>query len=92
MVALTDRVVANGDLLSTEIDGETVMMNMDSGQYYALNDVGSRIWQELANPVEVDGLCRRLEAEYDAEAGVIRDCVLRFLTEMLDKRLIRIEP
>ncbi|WP_029010457.1 PqqD family peptide modification chaperone [Azospirillum halopraeferens] len=90
MISIDSRVVANEDLLSTELDGETVMMDVESGQYYALNDVGSRIWRDLAAPVEVAALCRRLEEEYDAPPETIRAGVLRLLDRLLDKRLIRI--
>ncbi|MBP2312720.1 PqqD family peptide modification chaperone [Azospirillum soli] len=92
MIAIESRVVAAPNLLLTEIDGETVMMEVESGQYFNLDAVGSHIWRELAAPVEVAVLCRRLEDEYEASPERIRDDVLRFLNQMLDKRLIRIEP
>ncbi|HLO76071.1 MAG TPA: PqqD family peptide modification chaperone [Magnetospirillum sp.] len=91
MISIENRIVINQDLLSTELDGETVMMDVESGQYYTLNAVGSRIWQELAAPTSVDVLCIRLEEEYDATPDVLREGVLRFLNQMLEKRLIRVE-
>ena len=90
MITIDSRVVAEADLLSTDLDGETVMMDVESGRYYALNDVGSRIWRDLAAPVEVEALCRRLEREYDATPETIRAGVLRLLNRMLEKRLIRV--
>lgn len=92
MIAIDSRVVANPDLLSTELDGETVMMDAESGQYFSLDAVGSRIWRDLAAPVEVAALCRRLEDEYEAPPERIREDVLRFLNHMLEKRLIQVEP
>lgn len=90
MLALTDCVVVNCDLLSADLDGEMVMMDIASGQYYGLNDVGSRLWQEMATPTAVESLCRRLEADYDASPAVIQQGVLRFLGAMLEKHLVRV--
>lgn len=91
MISIQSRVAINPDLLSTEIEGETVMMDVESGRYYALNAIGSRIWQDLAGPIDVEDLCRRLEDEYDAPPAVIRQDVLRFLNHMLEQRVIRVE-
>lgn len=91
MICANSRVAANPELLSTELDGETVMMDVESGQYYTLNGIGSRIWRDLSDPIDVATLCGNLEEEYDASSDVIRQDVLRFLSHMLEKRLIRIE-
>ncbi|NJL60696.1 MAG: PqqD family protein [Methylacidiphilales bacterium] len=36
------------NVLAQELNGEIVILNMDSETYYSLNSVGSRIWQLLA--------------------------------------------
>lgn len=91
MLTLEARVQADPDLLSTEIDGETVMMDVVSGNYYSLDSIGSRIWRALAQPVAITDLCATLEREYDAPEDVIRKDVLALLDDMLARRLIRVE-
>ncbi len=91
MIQLTSIVTVNADLLSTEIDGEMVMMDMDSGRYFNLDGIGSEIWKGLAEPREVAALCRSLGERYDAPAEVIERDVLGLLGQMLDKKLIRVQ-
>ena len=45
-------------LVSSEIDGEVVMMSVDQGKYFGINSVGSRIWSLLESPVSVKEMCQ----------------------------------
>lgn len=88
MIEISSTVSASSDLLSTEIDGELVMMDMESGQYFNLDQIGTVIWRELAQPRTVADLCRFLVDRYDAPAGEIERDVLDLLRQMADKKLI----
>jgi len=90
MISLSDQVVINnGAVLTTEIDNEIVMMDIDNGSYYNLDDIGTEIWRRLAVPLTVEKLCRDLEALYEASSSVIERDVLSLLTRLEEKRLIR---
>jgi hypothetical protein len=88
MLSLNDQVMVNADILTTEIDSEIVMMDVESGNYYNLDEIGSQIWRRMAAPLAVEQLCRDLEALYDAPAAVIEQDVLTLLTRLEEKRLI----
>lgn len=90
MIQLSSVVSTNADLLSTEIDGEFVMMDMDSGRYFNLDRIGSVIWKTLEQPQEVAGLCRFLGERYEAPDEIIERDVLDLLQQMADRKLIRI--
>lgn len=89
MIGLHDRVVANDDVLSTDVDGSVVMMDVDSGSYFGLDDISSDIWHRLAQPVTVESLCDGLLRDYDAPLDVIRQDVLSLLNTFHDKKLVR---
>jgi hypothetical protein len=89
MLSLNDQVMVNADILTTEIDSEIVMMDVESGNYYNLDEIGSEIWRRMATPLAVERLCRDLEALYDAPAAVIEQDVLTLLARLEEKRLIR---
>jgi Coenzyme PQQ synthesis protein D (PqqD) len=57
--------IASPDLVSCVLAGESVILNMASGQYFALNPVGSQIWQWLQEPCTKEVVCQRLIAEYE---------------------------
>ena len=38
-------IVASKNAVSCDLAGESVILDMKSGKYFALDDVGTRIWQ-----------------------------------------------
>ena len=53
MLNLDSIVSYREDIDTTDIDGDKVMMDLEKGQYFALNSVGSRIWEEIQSPVKI---------------------------------------
>jgi hypothetical protein len=54
------KVERKGDWLSARVGDELVMMSAEQGHYIGLSEVGARIWELIAEPVELDELCERL--------------------------------
>lgn len=77
--------------LTTEVDGELVMMDLHSGAYFNLDSIGTVIWGLLANPVRFGDLCQAMHARYDAPLETIRLDVATLLSQMLDHKLVRID-
>lgn len=61
-------------------DDETVILDLRSEEYYALNSTGSRIWAEL----ESGGSLDRLAADLAAETGEDRAVIHADAIELLD--------
>ena len=38
----------NLEIDDTDLDGEKVMMNLERGEYFMMNEVGSRIWEIIS--------------------------------------------
>ncbi|MFZ5707767.1 MAG: PqqD family peptide modification chaperone [Pseudomonadota bacterium] len=91
MLTLSSVVRAVPDMLTADVDGETVMMDAESGHYYNLDPIGSRIWQRLAEPVHVEALCDSLAADYDAPVEVIRKDVLALLETLNERKLLLVD-
>ena len=47
--------------------GQLALLNLTTGQYHALNEVGSSIWALLEQPHSVEALCAALCEEYDID-------------------------
>lgn len=71
-----------------ELDGESVILNVQSGIYFGLDRIGTRIWQLIDELGELDAIVRILEEEYDAERDVLRADVAALVAALLDKQLI----
>ncbi|MES2494670.1 MAG: PqqD family peptide modification chaperone [Pseudomonadota bacterium] len=75
-------------LLSAAVGEELLMMSTAEGKYFNLNDVGTRIWELLAQPVSADGLVAALTAEYAIDADTARAQVTEFLTALRERGLL----
>lgn len=74
--------------LAAEIGGEVVLMSVERGNYYGLDEIGSDIWRRLEQPLRVADLVTALAADYDGEVAVIERDVLDLLTKLLDNGLV----
>lgn len=88
---LEDIVCKNLDIDDTDIDGEKVMMNLDKGQYFMMNKVGSRIWEIIEQPVKVNDVISTLLSEYEVEAETCKSTVMEFLYKLNKADLIKIQ-
>ena len=77
------RFARNPDLIWTAVDGETVMLSIERGEYFGLGGAGSTIWEVLAEPVTADEICDRLVAEFEVDADVCRADLTAFLCDLV---------
>jgi hypothetical protein len=83
-------VVATKDQVSSDLGGETVLLSMQSAMYYGLDEVGTRIWELLGQPIRVSDICDAIEREYDVERERCEADVLGLLRELAAKGLIEV--
>ena len=84
-------VVVAKDQISRDLDGEAVILNMKSGVYCGLNEVGARIWQLIQEPKSVKDVLDTLLEEYDVEPDRCEREVLTLLQQMGERGLIEIK-
>jgi hypothetical protein len=83
-------VVRNPGLLTAEIDAEVVALSIERGTCYGLNQVGSRLWSLIGNPIRVGEICSHLENEFEVATELCEKQVLELLNELLVEGLILI--
>ncbi len=79
------------EIVASDIDGETVMMSVENGKYYGLDDIGSRIWELIERPVKVSDLNNTLIERYDIDRETCERDVLKFLNGLDDDRILAVE-
>ena len=77
-------------VLTAEVNGETVMMSIEQGQYFGLDDIGSDIWTRLEPPCAFADLIDRLAADYDADRASIATDVRALLETMAERDIVRL--
>ncbi len=80
----------NLEIDDTDLDGEKVMMNLDKGEYFMMNEVGSRIWEIISEPINVKEIINTLRNEYEVDEETCKDTVIEFLGRLDNADLISI--
>lgn len=75
-------------LMTADMNGSAVMMDIMTGKYYNLGEVGGRIWELLEEPATLSELIGKLTAEYDVSAEQCRTDILPFLNTLLERGLL----
>ncbi len=82
------RIRARDDVVSRVVDGEAVLLALASGEYFGLNEVGSRVWEHVQSELTLSSLLERLGEEFDVEPTRLRSDVDELLAELRAKGLI----
>ncbi|MBQ7229310.1 MAG: lasso peptide biosynthesis PqqD family chaperone [Oscillospiraceae bacterium] len=87
---MTDTTVLSrrAGLMTADMNGSAVMMDIMTGKYYNLGAVGGRIWELLEEPMTIASLVQKLTAEYDVSAETCRTDILPFLDTLLERGLL----
>jgi Coenzyme PQQ synthesis protein D (PqqD) len=78
------------DVVFNKLDDEIVMMSIKNGEYYGLDNIGSRIWEIIEKPVSVNQIADILKNEYAVSESQCKNDVNEFLNILLKKDLIQI--
>ncbi|WP_080241461.1 HPr-rel-A system PqqD family peptide chaperone [Spirosoma rigui] len=77
------------DVLESKIDDEIVLMSISTGEYYGLDETGSRIWELLtATPMTLTSLCQALQVEFDVDEATCQEDTSSFLQDLVEKGLV----
>jgi hypothetical protein len=87
-VSLENTFILSNDAMFRDLDGEAVILDLNSGKYFGLNAVGTRIWQLIHEhhgrlEAVLDELCR----EYDAAPGDLERDLLELVARLAEARL-----
>lgn len=90
-ISLDSAIRIHEDVVFRELDGEAVILQLQSGVYFGLDPVGTRLWQML----EVHGNLRRTAEEamkeFDTTQEVIERDLLSLAAELEARQLVTIE-
>lgn len=77
--------------ISSELKGEVVILNLSSGVYYGLNEVGTRIWDLIQTPQRFEDIYRILINEYEVSPDTCRQELLTLLLGLKKACLIEVK-
>ena len=83
-------VAAVADQVSCDLEGEAAVLNLKTGVYYGLDDVGASVWRMLNEPRRVDELVDALLGEYEVDREECERDVIALLGELAVRGLVEI--
>lgn len=76
------------NLLLQAVAGETVILDPDSGSYFTLDEVGSRMLERYRETGSLEGSVALLLEEYDTDAETLREDLEALLRAMEGQGLV----
>ena len=77
-------------LVAANLGDDVVMMDVDRGSYYGLENVAARIWSLVERPMSVRSICDRLLEQYEVPPDRCEEEVTAFIDELLREGILRI--
>lgn len=87
-ISFTMRVSIPQDVLIRELDGESVILNLNSERYFGLDEVGTRMWQALSDCELIQDAYETLLNEYDVAPEELRKDLDLLIEQLVEHGLI----
>jgi hypothetical protein len=92
MVELTMRAVVPAHVLIRHLDGESVLLNLESERYFGLDATGTRMWELVTSQSCIALALEKLQEEYEVEPEVLRTHLTQLLSGLVENGLLQVLP
>ena len=83
--SFAQRATILDSVMFRELEGESVILDLDSDSYFGLDQIGTKMWQAVTEADSIQAAYGVLLEEYEVEADTLR----ADLSELLDTPLAR---
>jgi len=90
MLQFASRVVVPKHVLVRHLDGESVLLNLETEKYFGLDATGTRMWQLVTAAPTVDAAYALLLEEFEVEPELLRTHLTELLSRLLENGLLNI--
>ena len=90
-ISFSDRVTVPDEILISNLQDESVILNVNSERYFGLDNVGTRMLSVLSNSPSIEAACEVLAQEYDVDRQMLQHDLLALVESLLQQGLITVE-
>lgn len=76
------------NVLFQEVGDEAVLLSLDKGHYFGLDEIGTHIWNLIKEKKNAEEIIAVITEEYDVEAEQFKQDLDDFVTELQESGLI----
>jgi hypothetical protein len=82
------KIQVTGNLMSKKLEGEWVLLDLESGVYYGLNETGSVIWDGIKGRKDTETILDDLESQFGSNRARLKKDLDQFLGDLKKENLI----
>ena len=79
-------------VISEIVDGETIVLNFESGHYYSFHASATEIWRCVRAGLPVGAVADGVARRFAVDPAAIRPAVAAFVGRLVDEKLVRPAP
>ena len=88
MSELEKKIKIEKHLDVTELDGEKVMIDFETGKYFIIKGSGNDIWDNLRDGITISDIVETLLKIYDVDKDTCSQSVLAFIKKMEEYKFV----
>ncbi len=88
---LNQKVTFAETVFAQEVDGEMVLLDMESENYFGLDEVGTAIWQAMQEKETLKDVFDLLSEQYEVEAEMLENDLFDFVGKLVESGLVKVE-
>jgi len=89
-VSLDASISIPDDVIFRELEGEAIILNLATGTYFGLDEVGTRVWMLLTESSSIRRVIDVMVGEYEVESAELERDVLELVSQLSDKGLVKL--
>jgi Coenzyme PQQ synthesis protein D (PqqD) len=89
-ISFDQRVSLPRDVLISNVQDESVILNLDTERYFGLDEVGTRFLSLLSKSDSIQKAYEALLDEYDVEPELLRRDLTGLLTQLVEQGLVQL--
>lgn len=90
-ISFSDRVTVPDEVLISNLQDESVILNLNSERYFGLDNVGTRMFSVLSESNSIEAAYERLLAEYDVDPQLLRINLTALIENLLQQGLVTLD-
>jgi hypothetical protein len=90
MISSMTKITVPKSILFRELQGECVLLDLDSGRYFGLNETGMRMWSLLTQHCCIELTLADLCAEYDVPLQRLQEELLELVDNLAAQKLLEL--
>ncbi len=90
-IPFTSSIGIPDDVLIRELDGESVILDLNSEGYFGLDEIGTSFWSALSESDSVQEAYNRLLGEFDVDEETLRTDLVEFASTLVERGMMRLK-